>query len=458
MRRVATLSLCAVLLMGWARSVWADVAPPNYPQGDTLNPGSSVTSVQMLEEEVLLVVRAADEPITEYGNLTADTTVGHVEARFVMRNRGDAEESFDVQFPLGAPSSFGEVNQIANFAAWVDDVPASVVEQMLPGALPETLIPWATWSVTFPPGQDVTIRVSYDVLPVGYRPYGTFDYIVETGAGWWGPIGEGTITFRLPYAVNSTNTVLAPDSAWDTAPRPEGFTISATDVVWQFSDLEPTAEDNVRLTVMAIPAWEEIVAARAQAAAQPDSVEAQLRLARALSGGVQIRYGLVEIGDGLELAASAEAAYRRALELTPDEVDHYVEYLEWMRAVSAPMGPLPADFQPTLLRALELAPDDSRLLEMQTWSSGLLPTATPTPAASPTAQPLSTPSPTPTLRPSPTPIRLSIPTPRPLSTAAPSPVPAQRDEGGHCPGAMATTLGFSGLALMASWKSRHFRR
>ena len=100
---------------------------------------------------------------------------------------------------------------------------------------------WATWPVTFPPGETVVLAVSYDLRATGYMPYGEFVYILESGAGWWGTIGEGTITVRLPYDVNEFN--VPPDSI---SPAMDDFEITGTDAIWHFTDLEPTRGDNIR--------------------------------------------------------------------------------------------------------------------------------------------------------------------------------------------------------------------
>ncbi len=135
--------------------------------------------------------------------------LGHVEATFVLRNHGAAAESFAVWSPLAAApgaDDWGD-DRVANFAAWVNGAPATISEQQCPGQR-DRPASWATWPVTFPAGRDVTLRVTYDTQPVGYKPWGTFYYVLETGAGWWGTIGTGTVTVRLPYPVDANNTVL----------------------------------------------------------------------------------------------------------------------------------------------------------------------------------------------------------------------------------------------------------
>jgi hypothetical protein len=445
----------------------------------------------MLWEEVLLEIEGKGTPLERW-DLAANQMQAHVTASFLMRNQGESEEAFDVWFPLGAPDGYSAVTTVSNFRAWVDDEEATITEQERVGEW-EAIVPWATWPAIFPPGEDVILRVTYDVLPDGYSPYGTFPYILETGAGWLGPIGEGIIIFRLPYEVNRFNTVLNPEAyggletGW-MIPNPADYTVAGTDVVWHFSDLEPTSEDNISLTVLAPLVWEEIGAARKDAAAMPDSAAAQLRLARALTSALYFRYGLNPIGASVELADEVQTAFRRALELTPEDVNAYIDYLDFMQLLPEPvMTELPEDFVPTLDRALELDPQNGRLLSLQDWLTSVEPylvTTTPAPEAtatataratarptrtlspSRTAPPTGTATPSPTARPSPT--RTATGTPEPTATAPPTatsvaahiatdeatstPTPtAQSGRGGICPGSVALFLAPAGILL---WQRR----
>jgi cell division septation protein DedD len=360
----------------------------------------------MVSEEVLLEVQG-----------------GKVEATFVMRNQGDEQEAFDVWFPLSdVEATLGDL--VRDFHAWIDGVPAEVSE--IEVTVDDVQIPWATWPVTFPPGQDVVLRVTYAISAVGERPYHTFHYVLETGAGWWGTIGQGTITYRLPYEVNETNAVLG-------GARPDWFTVSGSDVVWQFTDLEPTADDNVRLTVLSIPVYQELVAARE--AADPDDVASVIRLARAAEAGLYYRYGLIPIGNSEALVEEVDAAYLRALELSPEDIDLYVEYLDWLIGLPPPGEPVSEKACPVLARVMQLAPDHRGVIGAQRWIARAGPcdvpmpaTATPTATRTPTPVPTSTVSPTPTATPTstaePTPTASPTPTETPTSTATATTVPA----------------------------------
>ncbi len=439
-----------LLLSATTQLAQANAAPPWYAQGSAIDPNDVPTHVQMVHEEVLLTIEGKENNPDAW--LAAELMAGHVEATFVMRNQGTEEESFDVWFPLGALDRYGKINTVENFTAWVNDTLAETKQELMEGWWGGNL--WATWPVTFPPGQDVVLRVAYDVLPVGYVPYGTFHYILETGAGWWGPIGEGVVTFRLPYEVTEYNAVIAPRPGdFIGPPNPPNFTVSGTDVIWHFTDLEPTREDNIHLAVLAPPRWEAIVAARQEAEANPDSVEALLGLIHALRAGLRrTPFGVARVGRTIEWTEEVSALYKRVLELEPDRLEILIEYLDWMAQTPEFWeGTLPEDFRPVAERILELSPGDPRVVEIieeNLWQypslADLLPDETPQPTPSPTPTETPSPAPTPTTPPRPTPT--STPSPTSVPTATPTP-PEARSGPSTCPGAPAVVL----VPLSIAW-------
>jgi hypothetical protein len=516
--KIRTLVLTLVIL-ALARPVYADVGiPPWSMPGSSLNPAGTSTQVQMVSEDVLIVIEAQqrDDVLTLYqGTLAANVMVGRVEAVFVMRNQGDQAEAFDVWFPLwlsevhaDLPLEYLDLAPVDHVVVWVNGAQVPVRYLEAEGQT-ETLLPWAVWPVSFPSGQDVEIRVTYDVFPVGDRPYGTFFYILETGADWWEAIGEGTITIRLPYPVNETNTALDPDSKgvfWSTAPHPDGYTVSGTDVVWRFTDLEPSADDNVRLTAMEPAVWDEIVAARQEAEANPESALAQLRLAHALADGLEVfKATIVSQGNSAALADDAQAAFRRALSLVPEslQVNDLVRYLELVYWTSEKdIYALPADTLARLTQAVDEHPDQIepvvRFLRMvyDVWmwtndgnwhnvpppaalvallqkTAEIAPAeawiweewermvnATPTPSPLPTLTvPPPTPSPLPTLTAPPTTAPVPTLTPIPTSTPPPAPTPVETGGGAStCAASLAAVLGPLGVAWIVQRRSIHASR
>jgi hypothetical protein len=448
------LALLAGLLVPLA--VGADVGLIWSAQGGDIAPGEPSTQVQMVSEAVTLTLQTQDlEGEAPRGD---QPLVARVEARFLMHNHGESAESHGVWFPLTTgvgyrdPRSTDYPAQAENFQAWIDGELVSVTEapgRDLLGFRGE--VPWATWPVTFPAGEALQLRVAYDVYPVDWGGWAITHYILETGADWHGPIGEGTVTFRLPYEVTPMNVQLAEIREAYTGPdRPFEISVTGTDLTWHFTELEPQPfpegrerathpfpeTDNLILPLMLPSRWSAIEAARAAVESQPNSVEAHLRLAAALEAGTQrVKVFLATEANAL-LLKETDAVYRHALELAPQDVDVRLAYLKWLlipRYDDRGELDLGEGLDALLLEAQELAPEDPRVAQVETsieeWRAYVadrnlggatlppepLPTSTSVPALIPTAT--STPSPTRTPDPAPT----STPTPLPSTTATPEP-------------------------------------
>jgi len=446
---VATVVLFLALLA--ACPAHADAAPPPYPPGSSIGTGGFETNVQLVSENVLLVVAEATEPVNVSDYIVSNVMTVHVEATFIMVNQGMVGEAFDVWFPLGMdPYGAGVdyANNFEHFVAWVDEVPAQITQVEYPDPQwPDETAPWATWPAAFPPGQPVTLRVSYDMRPTGYMPFGEVVYLLETGAGWYGTIGEGTITVRLPYEVNEMNVPpIADTGLWPTEEHHrDDFAASGNELVWHFTDLEPTPEDNAFLALMAPTVWEAILAAQAQVAANPDSAEAHLALGLASLDGLPDDY--IPFSCEALVTVSGES-FRRAIEIDPNNIAAYEGYVRlmtfsWLAADSYDLGPPPEDLLPTLERGLELDPDNETLLLTQDWLEIISPsTSTPGATNTPwTPQPTSIPSATYTIAP-PTATRRPTSTatlqPPPIATPA-TPTP-EAGGGAGCPGALGAAL------------------
>ncbi|MFW6135943.1 MAG: tetratricopeptide repeat protein [Chloroflexota bacterium] len=384
--RACYLATCVLVALHLFPSpALADVGPVWTAQGAGVAPGEEGTEVQMVSETVMVTVEPLEPPSDETWIRMDHLVTTHVEATFLMRNQGTEAEELEVWFPLTTGAEYGETvpypGQAENFEAWVDGEAVDVEEapgRDLLGLRDE--VPWATWSVTFPAGEDVELRVTYDTHPVEWGGWAVGYYILETGAGWHGPIGEGSVTFRLPYEVTPLSVQLAEIREAYTGPeRPFEITVDGTDVTWHFTDLEPqpseelrtfepsTDTDNVILPMMEPSAWAEIQAARAAVEEEPESVEAQLRLAEALEAGTQrVKYFLAN-ETNLALIERTEAAYGRALELAPEDVDVLAAYLEWLAVPRHQEGGMAIGegYETVLGRARELAPGDQRIARIE---------------------------------------------------------------------------------------------
>lgn len=381
-----TLLVLALAVLLVPCPAWADVGPIWTAQGADIAPGQEPTRVQMVAEEVVLSIEALAPPIGQEWVRMNHVVVAHAEALFVMRNHDTEPESLHVWFPLTTGAEYGPgvpiPGQAEGFRAWVDGEEVSIAEapgRDLLGFRDD--VPWATWSATFPPGQDVELGVAYDTHPVEWGGWAVSYYVLETGGGWHGPIGEGRVTFRLPYEVTEMNVQLAAIRDAYTGPDPPfELTVGRTDVVWGFADLEPRPSeelrgltpsretDNLILSMMEPSAWFEIEDALAEVEETPRSLDAQLRLAQALEAGTQRIKSFLNTTSNALLIETTDETYRRALELAPEDVDVVAAYLEWLaipRHYEERGLSLGANYEAVLARALELAPEDSRTLRTQ---------------------------------------------------------------------------------------------
>ncbi len=303
---------------------------------------------------------------------------GLVEASFTMRNLGSAEEAFDVWFPLAAsvryPGMLPLISKttVQDFKVWVDGLPTDTEQVKAPDVSdPQVESDWARFPITFPAGQDVIVHVNYTIYPSGRRPFGGFEYILQTGAGWKDTIGQAVVTVYLPDTVTPENVSQSGTSVegLPLAPQPAGYTIQNNTIRWQFTDLEPTAEDNIFVDVLEPGRYRSLVQARANAQNTPDSVDVQLELAAAIQNAVFVVKGLGHHGGGKNLGEQANVAYRRALELAPQRAEIYSQYARWMMSTGGWVslmrdGICLPELCDVVRRGLEISPNDPDLLEL----------------------------------------------------------------------------------------------
>ncbi len=443
MRRNISLLCLGLLLLAFAGPARADAAPPLQPPGSNIAPGAE-TQVQMVAERVVVDVQSA-----EAGGV-------RVRADFTLRNLGSAGERMAVRFPLEHPTGmgdgYGRFPQVQGFAAEVNGQPVPVRTVAEPDTLGERLIQWAAFDVDFPVGQDVAISVTYatsltgdhDAKLTGYDGAAVY-YILETGAGWRGPIGTADIVLRLPYAVGPGNVFLA----HFTSP---GGEYAGSEVRWHRENLEPTREDNWRAYMVWPDDWRRILDLQAETAARPGDVEARVELARAYRKVGSDKHAFV--GSDY-LADLSERTLAEALALRPDSAALHAELaaLRWWRLYyrypwverGDPADPALAPIRSEVEAALRLDPqnpDAKRVArELAEWL-GL----TPTPEPSPTAAPEATPAPTATIPLAAT----STPASTVAATALPtaSVAPATRTPG---PGAPHLLLGLGLVLAVAAY-------
>jgi hypothetical protein len=213
------------------------------------------------------------------------------------------------------------------------------------------------------------VRVTYTIYPSGWRPFGGFEYILQTGASWNGTIGRAVVKVHLPYPVTNENVSLSGRSiiGMPLAPQPDGYTIEGSAIRWEFTDLEPGPQDNIFVDVLDPQRYQALVDARSRAAAEPGSADAQVALAKASSGAILVLKAVNPNGGGGELAEQVKAAYRRALELAPDREDILVGYIDWLMRSGGYLslmygGECPVEACNLLDRALKLYPNNPDLI------------------------------------------------------------------------------------------------
>ena len=318
--------VCASMLFASVLPVRADIAPPQPPPGSNVSPGQETTSVRMVEETVVLEVQPGLVPVFSQSSAVRDWA--KVKASFVMRNLGSQTESMQTLFPLGNYQGWGDgwggVPEIQNFKVWANKTPLNVKRVMTASesSMNITDTPWAGFDITYPPGQDVLIEVTYDVIGFGYPPVVDFSYILETGAGWNGTIGKADLAVRLPYEVNEENIFIEECS-------PAGCVASGKEVRWHLEDFEPTEADNLSLRVIEPHLYQEVLTGRAYAQGNPENGTAWGNLARALKKTILTAKGYLLGGpQGDKIYAEAVDGYEKAVKLAPKEARWHVGYAE----------------------------------------------------------------------------------------------------------------------------------
>lgn len=415
--------------------VHADVAPPHaVAVGGLQSSDAQPTNVQMTFERVELeILEMPPEPdaTKRYSNRQVA-----VNAWFILHNTGNTEEKMQVVFPLSDFNDFrSNVTYIQrgymklnidreSFRATVDGVPATIVDvgdkNAEKSAVTGEYFHWAGFDVTFPVDQDVMVRVSYqmdnfneiyDSMSFG-DSIESFEYILETGGGWKGPISKGSVVVRFPYVVE--DNILE-----KTTP---GYQKQDNEISWHFENLEPTAKNNIAIAFVEPSMWRKIRSYRKQVTNNPSDVETWLQLARTYEGIGYINGSRTR--DGGYIGQAVET-YERALQLNPNSPELYVAYARfyWMRNSIMSLDPQVSQL---LEKALSLDPSNVEALAMV---EKLKIALTPPPTFTPSLTPKISATPKATLTPSATPLPFTRYTatdiPTRTATLIPSPLPSQ---------------------------------
>ena len=365
--RLLSILFALFLLLLSPTDARADIAPPETPPGGNPSPGGENTQVRMLSETVTLVVRETPSQ----GSLGQ----AQVTAVFDMQNTGSVDEQMQVRFPLTFPNgllgAFGELPEIADLQVKVDGrkTPTQRTTLENPGNS-DAAIPWGAFEATFPAGKTVRIEVTYLEEAWGEYSYIVFGYVLETGAGWHGTIGNAKLIVRLPYGVNEQNVFLEGSAGFGrTSP---GAEIVGDELHWQRSDFEPEFQDNLSILMLSPAAWKKILAERERTSRNPQDGEAWGRLGKACKEASRLRRGVREDAGGQALYQESLAAYEKSVALLPEDALWHFGHADllWNHYYYHVYIPYEHD-QSELVRtvqelkaSLDLEPDDPRALDL----------------------------------------------------------------------------------------------
>lgn len=369
----SSLGMIVALLAAFATSnprlALADAAPPLTPPGSSIDPGST-TPVQMWSERVLL---DATGLLEEEGQV-------HVVATFRMRNTASSQQTMRARFPLEHPEGigdgYGSFPVVENLTVQVDSIWASTLEVREPSywADADQSIRWAAFDVAFPVAEDVVITAEYDIRPIRDYYAVRLDYILETGAGWFGSIALAEIVLYLPYPANTDNYI------WHTAswPRP---VLAGNSIAWRRWNLNPSREDNFYVLLVEPSTWERTLQLETLAANGFAAPGDYLELSELYW---RVATDEHEMSLRPPLADAAERAARRGLAIEPRSSGLLTQlaYIQWVRIAQrltySGRGPTSAEqaeidrIRGIFLRAFELDPTNRRAQEMarliENWS------------------------------------------------------------------------------------------
>jgi len=375
-----SISLTAFLLCAILTTAFADIAPPLQPPGANPAPLEyEKTYVEMGYETVNIYVGEASN--LYYLETHTDTVNARVNAMFIMSNRGETDETLLVLFPLNNTDGWGDglfsQPEVQNLSIKVDSQPVAWVEKTTTYPTnPEKMeTRWAEFEVKFPLEEVVWIDISYDLQSTGYFPEATFSYILETGGGWYGPIGEAHIFLNLPYEASDEN-VLAGDRT-----SPNGL-FEDNKVHWEYTNLEPDTGDNWAATIIAPHIWEQILNLRESISQGDGHAYAKItRLYDALIMNRSVREGTEE------LIFLNYDAYKEALDFDPQNdniLARFADFKLFLHENGRDTPETPAgleDIYNLASRALEINPLNDTAYQVLNWLENTLDFTPPVPTA-----------------------------------------------------------------------------
>jgi tetratricopeptide (TPR) repeat protein len=365
--RFLLVSVCLAVLLAFPSAVRADVSPPPpKAPGANLGPGNELTQVRMLSETVVIEALLVELP------------QAHVTAVFSMQNLGGKREDMAVRFPIAVGSPGGDgiaFSECKSVSIKVDQKTVTYRRIQAPDPVSDKkdeLVPWVEFDVIFPVGEDVSIKVSYDLDGYMIGPVETyFEYLLSTGAGWKGTIGSATIILRLPYEANTQNVIFGDEQRLKTSQ------FNGREVSWTYTNFEPDNSYNQGLVLLNPIAWNQVLIGREETARDPNDAQAWSRLGKAYVDAyftADLHHFARTDPGGIPLFNLARQAYEKAISLSPEDGRLHAGYVDlFLHVLDAHLfgqagSELSVEDHDQLLsemrRALELAPNDPLVQEV----------------------------------------------------------------------------------------------
>ena len=254
--------------------------------------------------------------------------------------------------------------------------------------------------MSFPIGEDMVVEVSYSMPGDVENSVNSIQYILETGAGWWGPIQRADLVFRLPYGLDELGVSSVASGTTG------GYSSLYHQIAWSFRDIEPTQNDNITINFIRPEIRQELIRLSRAVAESPSDTESWENLANRFLGiswyYKDIRYH--------EYAEKALFTFRAAVAANPNNADIEAAYawalweMDW---AAIEFGVDPAALDAVLAhvnRALALDSTNGSANDLLSTLRGVVPdfAFTPPPTLPPTLTLLPSITPTPTITLTPT--------------------------------------------------------
>ncbi len=258
------------------QSAKADAAPGPDPTISGIGPYQPrKTKVQMLSETVLIDVYT--NGLTNPWKAREQISVN---ASFTMQNQGEEDEKMQVVFPLTNLDGYmdGSYDIITEtFVAKVNGQSVPITQMTTPPDLTyspkigESISPsegkfyenvlWAAFDATFPVHEKVILEVEYKMQESSV--FTGIEYILETGAGWYGNILSADIILRFPYP--ATEEIVRSANS--------GYIFSGNEMRWKMENFEPTRKDNLHIHVVNMSDWQQVLELRSRLEQNPNDAD-----------------------------------------------------------------------------------------------------------------------------------------------------------------------------------------